>query len=123
MSHEEIMQRIITSNGVSWDAAIEPNATLSDLNMDAIDKFVEIVKKVGRQPIPENTPSIRFLQKVELVKDDKPTRASLLLFGNNPRSYFSSGFLKLGRFRSPIHIVDDREAHGTLINQLEETIA
>ncbi|MDQ5921803.1 MAG: ATP-dependent helicase RecG [Pseudomonadota bacterium] len=30
---------------------------------------------------------------------------------------------KLGRFRSPILIIDDREAHGTLINQLEETLA
>jgi len=123
MSHEEIMQRIIASNGISWDAAIEPNASLSDLNMDAIDKFVEVVKKVGRQPIPANTPSIKFLQKIELVKDNKPTRASLLLFGNNPRSYFSSAFLKLGRFRSPILIIDDREAHGTLINQLDETMA
>ena len=123
MSHEEIMQRIIASNGTSWDAAIEPNASLSDLNMEAIDKFVEVVKKVGRQPIPANTPSIKFLQKMELIKDDKPTRASLLLFGNNPRSYFSSGFLKLGRFRSPILIIDDREAHGTLINQLDETMA
>ena len=123
MSHEEIMQRIIASNGTSWDAIIEPNANLSDLNMDAIDSFVEIVKKVGRQPIPANTPSIKFLQKIELIKNDKPTRASLLLFGNNPRSYFSSAFLKLGRFRSPILIIDDREAHGTLINQLEETLA
>lgn len=123
MSHEEIMQRIVASNGISWDAAIEPIASLSELNMDEVDKFVEIVKKVGRQPIPANTPSIKFLQKIELVKDDKPTRASLLLFGNNPRSYFSSAFLKLGRFRSPILIVDDREAHGTLINQLDETMA
>ena len=66
---------------------------------------------------------LKFLQKIELIKDNKPTRASLLLFGNNPRSYFPSAFLKLGRFRSPILIIDDREAHGTLINQLDETMA
>lgn len=33
MSHEEIMQRIIASNGISWDAVIEPNANLADLNI------------------------------------------------------------------------------------------
>jgi predicted HTH transcriptional regulator len=49
-------------------------------------------------------PSIKFLQKIELIKDNKPTSPSLLLFGNNPRSYFPSAFLKLGRFCSPIQL-------------------
>ena len=62
------------------------------------------------------------LRKLELIKDGKITRGAILLLGNNPDSFFPSAFLKMGRFRSPTHIVDDREVHGTLIQQLDGAI-
>lgn len=108
MSHEEIMQRMVSSSGVSWDAAIEQNSSLSDLNIDKIKHFVDMVKAIGRQPIPEGVSNLDFLKKIEMIKEDKPTRASILLFGNNPGSYFSSAFLKLGRFRSLLEILEFR---------------
>ena len=123
MSHEEIMQRMISNSGISWDAAIEQNASLADLNFDKIKHFVDMVKVVGRKPIPEGVSNLDFLKKIDLIKEDKPTRASILLFGNNPQSYFSSAFLKLGRFRSPLLILDDREIHNTLISQLDGAVA
>eukprot|EP01035_Chromulina_nebulosa_P022433 gene22433-29049_t len=42
MSHEEIVQRMISNSGISWDAAIEHNASLSDLNVDGIKHFVNM---------------------------------------------------------------------------------
>jgi ATP-dependent DNA helicase RecG len=120
MSHEEIMQRMITSMGVSWDAFIEPGTTLEDLDSERIDRFVLAVNKVGRRPVPKQASDYEFLRKMELIRDGTPTRAALLLFGKNPESYFPSAFLKMGRFRSSSLIVDDREAHGTLFDQLDE---
>jgi ATP-dependent DNA helicase RecG len=120
MSHEEIMQRMVSSMGLSWDAYIEPGATLEDLDPERIDRFIGAVKKVGRRPVPEQALDHEFLRKMELIRDETPTRAALLLFGKNPESYFPSAFLKMGRFRSPTLIVDDREAHGTLFDQLDE---
>jgi len=64
-----------------------------------------------------------FLQKIDLIQNTTPTRAALLLFGKKTENYFPSAFLKLGRFRSPTHIVDDREAHGSLIDQLDGAMA
>src|SRR3990167_1177730 len=107
MSHEEIMQRMVSSSGVSWDAAVEQNASLSDLNIDKIKHFVDMVKAIGRQPIPEGVSHLDFLKKIEMIKDNKPTRASILLFGNNPGLSFQTAFLKLVRFRSPTLIIDD----------------
>jgi ATP-dependent DNA helicase RecG len=118
MSHEEIMQRMITSTGISWDAVAETASTLEDLNSIKIATFIEGIKKKGRLTIPEQATDQEILRKLELIKNDIPTRAALLLFGNNPESYFSSAFLKIGRFRSSTHIVDDREIHDTLIDQL-----
>lgn len=123
MSHEEIMQRMVASTGLSWDAFIEPGATLNDLDSTLITRFIEAVKKLGRRPIPQSSSNHEFLHKMELIRDETPTRAALLLFGKNPESFFPSAFLKMGRFRSPTLIVDDREAHGDLLDQLDEAMA
>lgn len=119
MSHEEIMRRMVVSTGLSWDAIIEPHATLADLDSDHINRFVQTVKVKGRLPIPTQATDQDVIRKLELIKDGAPTRAALLLFGKNPESFFSSAFLKIGRFRSPTHIVDDREIHGNIIDQLD----
>lgn len=123
MSHDEIMQAMIASSGLSWDALLEPTATLADLDSDLIHRFVNEVKKLGRRPVTEQVTDYEFLRKIDLIQNTIPTRAALLLFGKKTESYFPSAFLKLGRFRSPTHIVDDREAHGSLIDQLDGAMA
>jgi len=119
MSHDEIMQRITTSTGISWDAHIEPNSTLNDIDFDKVNAFIQKIKEKGRLPIPQNATDKDILRKLKIILDDLPTRAAILLFGKNPNTFFPSAFLKIGRFRSPTHIVDDREAHGALIEQLD----
>lgn len=119
MSHEEIMQRMTASAGLSWDTGVEPKATIEDLDPKLISQFIQTIKKTGRRPLPENVSEVECLRKMELIKDGVPTRAALLLLGNHPESFFSSAFIKMGRFRSLTHIVDDREIHGPLFGQLE----
>ena len=123
MSHDEIMQAMIASSGLSWDALLEPTATLVDLDSDRIHRFVNEVKKIGRRPVTQQVTDYEYLRKIDLIQNTTPTRAALLLFGKKTEHYFPSAFLKLGRFRSPTHIVDDREAHGSLIDQLDGAMA
>jgi ATP-dependent DNA helicase RecG len=123
MSHEEIMQRLIAQSGSSWDAYIENNASLGDLNTDLIKEFLDVVREKRRLPIPVRASDEEILKKLELILDNKPTRAALLLFGHSPQSFFPSAFLKMGRFRSSTHIVDDREAYGALGQQLDGAMA
>ncbi|MES2615951.1 MAG: helix-turn-helix domain-containing protein [Bdellovibrionota bacterium] len=119
MSHEEIMQKMIASTGLSWDTVIDSSSKYEDLDPDRINRFIQTIKKLGRQPIPEQILEQEFLRKIELIRDCVPTRAALLLFAKNTDTYFPSAFLKIGRFRSPTNIVDDREVHGTLFDQLD----
>jgi hypothetical protein len=117
------MQRMIVGSGLSWDAVVEPDASWNDLDLDKIRRFMDAVRRAGRRPIPEGTNEREFLEKLELLKDGQPTRAALLLFVTQPTRRFCSAYLKLGRFRSPILIVDDREVQGTLLEQVEGAMA
>ena len=122
MSHEEIIQRLTRAYGASWDSTVETNVTVDELDSAEIDRFLVLAKQSGRRTIPEGTTSIELLRKFELIEDGRPTRAALLLFGKNPENTAQSAFLKMGRFRSPTNIVDDQEAHGSLISQLESAM-
>lgn len=62
------------------------------------------------------------MRKIGLIERTQPTRAALLLFGKKINHFFPSAFLKIGRFRSPTHIVDDLEIHDTLFEQVEGTM-
>lgn len=122
MSHQEILQQISTASGFSWDAIVEPSASLADLNKDSIEQFVIDIKNSNKLSIPNSTNHLTILRKLALIKEQAPTRAALLLFGKNPEAFFSSAFLKLGRFRSATYIVNDLEIHGPLFEQIDRAL-
>jgi ATP-dependent DNA helicase RecG len=123
MSHEEIVQRLLNASGLSWDASVEPQATWEDLDKERIRDYVAVLRQTGRRPIPARTSERDALRKLDLVAGVRPTRAAILLFGKTPTRFYPSAFIKLGRFRSPTLIVDDRQVSGTLLMQVEETMA
>jgi ATP-dependent DNA helicase RecG len=123
MSHEEIVQRLLNASGLSWDASVAPQATWEDLDKERIRDYVAVLRQTGRRPIPARTSERDALRKLDLVAGVRPTRAAILLFGKTPTRFYPSAFIKLGRFRSPTLIVDDRQVSGTLLMQVEETMA
>ncbi|MBI5884284.1 MAG: hypothetical protein HZB91_14405 [Elusimicrobia bacterium] len=54
-----------------------------------------------------------------MIRQGRPTRAAILLFGKAPQDFYSQALLKVGRFRSETLIVDDREIEGTVFEQIE----
>jgi len=122
MSHEEIMQRLLTSTGSSWDADVEAGASLETLDQDQITLFIETLRKVGRRPLPKQASQKTILEKLNLLQNGIPTRAAILLLGKNPTRYFPSAYLKLGRFRSPTLIVDDKRVDSNILDQLDEAM-
>lgn len=119
MSPEEIKQRLIASSGTSWDAQVVSEATMSDLDQNAVSRFISLVKTTGRRPVGEHGPD-EILSKMELVKNGLPTRAAILLFGLHPMRFFMSSLIQLGRFRSETLIVDDKRNEGNIFEQIEE---
>lgn len=115
----ELNSFLLTKSGKSWDS-IETEATLKDLDEEALQKFIQLSKR--RLPFIENTDMETILQNLDLIKNGKITRAGLLLFGKRPQSHFLSAYLRGGRFKGSTNIVDSKEFYGNLFSQLEDAM-
>jgi len=119
MTDDDLTRAVLGKVGMTWDQMVEPRASLDDLDSDQLRRFRKLCNLQGRRPIPEGESDDVTLKKLSLLRDGRPTRAAVLLFGREPQRFYPSAFVKIGRFRSLTLIVDDREIYGTLFGQVE----
>ena len=120
MGWEDLRRFFLQKSGVTWDSLPSP-ATLEDLNENTIRRFVHMAK--DRLPhISENEDVESILDKLGLLDDGKITNAALLLFGKEPQKYYIQAKVRIGRFKDPVTIIDDKEIEGNLFTQVEEAM-
>ncbi len=119
---KEIAELHLATTGSSWDALPAPGKTLDDIDLEKVGKYMRLSTAIGRRKFSVDMNLIDILKKLELVVDNKPTWASLLLFGKNPQSPLVQSTVHCGRFREEIHIMDDRLIDGAIYDQVEEVI-
>lgn len=125
MSSEELARRSLELSGQSWDAlpsgqSFMPNEQQRDLNPEALRRFVRLSNK--RLPHASETDSARrILENLNLLRENRPTRAALLCFGYRPQDVAVGALVRVARFING-QIVDDKTMKGTLIDQLEATL-
>ena len=122
MTDDDLTRVVLDRVGMTWDQVVEPRATQSDLDPEQLRRFRKLCNLKGRRPIPEGEEDTTVLEKLGLLRDGQLTRAAVLLLGREPQRFYPSAFVKMGRFRSPTLIVDDREIYGTLFDQVEGTM-
>lgn len=115
ISWEDITNMVLESVGATWDELPELRASMADIDPGKITQFIKLCNKAGRRPIPEKEKPVVVLNKLKLLKNGKPTRAAILLFGKDPQEFYISAILKIGRFRPGNIIVDDREIRGNCL--------
>ena len=123
ISPEEVRQRLLAMGIATWDSQIEGTSTIKDLDEQAIEDFISAVRKTKRRAVPAKESAAVTLKKLGLTENGRPTRAAILLLGRNPQRVFMTAYIKAGRFKSPTDIIDDKEFHGTLFQQLDATMA
>jgi ATP-dependent DNA helicase RecG len=95
----KLTEFLLKKAGRTWDDVIEPNAILDDINQETIDAFKAMVKSSGRLPALESEKDINIiLENLRLTENGRLKRAALLLFGKNPKRFYISSFVKIGRF-------------------------
>jgi len=65
---------------------------------------------------------LQVLEKLELMKEGKPTWAAILLFHKHPQRFLSQGVIHCGRFKEETIVIDDRMIEGTAIEQVDEAM-
>ncbi len=100
----------------SWDSYPYPNATPDDLDNEKIERFVSKVKENKRLIISGT--SMDVLRKLSLIKNDKPTNASMLLFAKQPLMFD----IQAGRLKTNDYILDNIIIRDTLFEAVEKTM-
>jgi len=86
MTPAEITEMHLQSTGNSWDAFPARDNAIADLDTEKVDEFIKLSLKTGRRKFKADQDHIEILTKLELIKGNQPTWASVLLFGKNPQS-------------------------------------
>ncbi|ABX31960.1 putative transcriptional regulator [Petrotoga mobilis SJ95] len=118
---KDLTRFLISNSGKHWEEYIEENASIEDINNETIEKLKQIAIK--RIPLvkDENEP-IKVLEKLNLIKNGKLTRAALLLFGKNPKRFWTSSYIKVGKFLTDTDIISSDDIEGNLFEQVEKTM-
>jgi len=122
MSPSEITEMHLHSTGMSWDKFAAQDASFDDIDPDRVKKYVSRANASGRRKISEDENPLEVLKKLELIKEDKPTWAAILLFRREGKHFLSQAAIHCGRFKEKTIVIDDRMIEGTIIEQIEEAM-
>jgi len=81
-----------------FDAAINKNCSLQDIDNDKLVRFVNIAKSKRGFPLSAESPKEEILTHLNLLTNDRITNAALLLFADKPQQYFISSEIKCLQF-------------------------
>lgn len=91
---------ILKRTGKTWDELPVESATLKDIDENAIKFFTQKAlksKRIAADAAEEDTKIL--LSNLHLINDNgKLKNAALLLFGKDPKKYFTFAYFKIGRF-------------------------
>jgi ATP-dependent DNA helicase RecG len=122
MNMQEIAQMHFHSVGMSWDKLPARDAFIKDIDLENVKRYIRKANETGRRNIDENENPLQVLEKLELMKEGKPTWAAILLFHKHPQRFLSQGVIHCGRFKEETIVIDDRMIEGTAIEQVDEAM-
>ena len=101
------------------------DATLSDVDAQAVEDFVRLARLERQFPLQIKTPVADVLSHLHLLCDDHPTNAAILLFGRDPQRFFPSSEVRCMHFHGteiqrPVPFY--RIFKGTLFGQVDMAV-
>lgn len=91
---------------VRFDASPCRGATLDDLDVEAMRRFIGIARRGRQFPFPDETPPVDLLRHLGLLNRGRPTHAAVLLFGRAPQRFLRFSGITCSHF------------HGTYVARL-----
>lgn len=124
ISSREIQRLARSSQGIHWDEQICKKAKLSNIDKEKVRLFLKKAKKERKHDIQPDIKTKEALKKLELIKENQLTNASILLFGKNPQKFFHQAELRCARFKgtTTTEFIDMKVLKGTIIEQRIKTM-
>ena len=118
---KELTKFLIAKSDRDWDEYAEEKGSMDDIDIKTVERFREIAIK--RLPfVKDEKDNLKLLQKLNLLENGKLKRAGILLFGKNPKRFYTSAFIKIGKFLTDTDIVSSDDVGGNLFEQVEKAI-
>ena len=81
-----------------FDAAPCFGATLDDLDVEDMYRFIRVARRARQFPLPAETPPVDLLRHLNLLNKGRLTNAAMLLFGQAPQRFLISSEIKCAHF-------------------------
>ncbi len=81
-----------------FDFACCSGATLDDLDVEGMYRFIRVARRSRQFPLPEETPPADLLRHLNLLNRGRLTNAAVLLFGRAPQRFLISSEVKCAHF-------------------------
>jgi ATP-dependent DNA helicase RecG len=108
-----------------FDGSLCEGATLRDIDNKAVADFVETAETAGRLKLKGSRASKAVLQNFNLLREGNPTNAAMLLFGKDPRRFFSNIQVHCFHFHGTVKqkpIASQQPYEGRLIEVIDEAV-
>jgi len=112
---------LLTKSGKGWDEVFEDTATLENIESDTVVHF----KTLKENRIPSLKKEDNFnviLESLHLVEGKNVKRAAILLFGKDPKKFYTGAFVKIGRFKTDTELVTQDILEGNLFQLVEKVM-
>lgn len=124
ISSSEIRKLALEGRKVYWDELICEEASLRDIDEKKVRLFLRKAEFERRLEIDTTISVKEVLKRLNLIKDNKITNASILLFGQNPQRVFLQAEVRCARFKGtePLEFIDMKVFGGNIIAQREDSL-
>ena len=121
LTGQELTRFLISKSGKTWDEYPEEQATMDDIDTEAIKQFQTI--SGDRLPyIKDESNPKTILKKLNLLEGRFLRKAAILLFGKDPSRFYTHAYIKIGKFASDTDVIATDIITGNLFQQVEKAM-
>jgi len=123
---EEIRKMALEGKKIYWDEQICEGARLEDIDAEKVGWFLKEARHERNLNIAVDTPVHEVLMRLNVLRNEKLTNASILLFGKEPQRFFLQAEVRCVRFKGnkPVKpFIDMKVTSGNIIDQVNKSLS
>lgn len=108
-----------------FDSSIQRQTSMDDIDENRVRRFVALAQTKRGFPLSDQSTLTKLLTHLNLLRENQPTNAALLLFGRYPQSFFTSSIVKCAQFHGteiskpiPAH----RDFNGDIFELIDQAV-